>query len=213
MNPKSDKKQRKEEREALLARRNRGYDNENPTTHKDMKTTENDPSQRLSGSTKQNKQQKWEAQEAALPGGPLEHTSDHENTEYDTVDSEDPTHEKYEFEQSQLEKQTRKSNTKETPSPKGSDNTSLSQPDTEFPKQLHQTPDPTDKTSPNNRRPTTPNQPTDWQVVSASKRKAKSSPGKNQNSPELRKATYPRAIKKLFHSTCDSVPGEAGPKK
>jgi hypothetical protein len=143
----------------------------------------------------------------------LEHTSDHENTEYDTVDSEDPTHEKYEFEQSQLEQQTRKSNMKETPSPKGIDNTSLRQPDTEYSKPLHQAPDPTDKTSPNNRQPTTPNQTTYWQVVSASKRKAKSSPGKNQNSPKLRKATDPRVIKKLFHSARDSVSGEAGLKK
>jgi hypothetical protein len=45
-------------------------------------------------------------------------------------------------------------------------------------------------------------------VVSASKPKAKSSPGKDQNSPELRKATDPRVIKKLFHSARDSVSGE-----
>jgi hypothetical protein len=116
-----------------------------------MKTAEKDSPQRLSGSIEQNKQQQWEAQETSLPGGPREHTSDHDNTEYDTIDSEDPTHEKYEFEQSQLEQPTRKSNMKEIPSPKGIDNKNLCRPDTEYPKPLHQAPDPTNNTSPNNR--------------------------------------------------------------
>jgi hypothetical protein len=56
-NPKSDKKHRKDEREALLVRRNRGYDNENPTTHKDSKTAEHDSPQQISGSSEQTEQQ------------------------------------------------------------------------------------------------------------------------------------------------------------
>jgi hypothetical protein len=64
--------------------------------------------------------------------------------------------------------------------------------------------------SPANRRSTKPTGSTDWQSASASKRKAKDSPGEANNSINLRKTEDPRAVKKIFHKTCDSATGDAG---
>jgi hypothetical protein len=66
--------------------------------------------------------------------------------------------------------------------------------------------------SPTSRLSTDPTQTTDWQMVSASKRKAKVSPGKTLHSLSLRKEAEPRALKKLSQAR-DSASEVAGPQK
>jgi hypothetical protein len=53
-----------------------------------------------------------------------------------------------------------------------------------------------------------------WQVVSATKRKAKASPGKTLHSlVSIRKSDNPRTIKKLFQARDSDKTGAAGPEK